>query len=88
MDIYNQLSSLLPVAKPSIDDKENRIRIDNFRIKSDNLLNKHVDLDKVLELLKTTAREHWDDLPREVYNAFYCCISWHRHAYRYSISLH
>jgi hypothetical protein len=27
---------------------------------------------------------HWDEVPRDVYNAFYCCIAWCRHAYRWA----
>jgi len=86
LDIYHEMAPLLPAAKPSLDDSENRVRIDTFRARSAKLLNDRVDLGSVVELLRAAAAGRWDIVPRDVYNAFYCCVAWHRHAYRYVLT--
>jgi len=75
IDIYHEMKSLLPAAKPSLVDEENRVRIDNFRARHAKLLNDLVDLEAVTQLLKATKAGRWDVFPRNVYNAFYCCVA-------------
>ncbi|KAK0658054.1 hypothetical protein B0T16DRAFT_426019 [Cercophora newfieldiana] len=83
IDIYHEMKALLPAAKPSLVDEENRVRIDYFRARHAKLLEDKVDLEAVTQLLKAAEAGRWDAFPRDVYNAFYCCIAWHRHAYRW-----
>jgi len=82
LDIYYEMAPLLATSNPSLDDDINKVRIDYFRSRQATLLDDHVDLDAVTELLKAAESGRWDVFPRDVYNAFYCCIAWHRHAYR------
>lgn len=86
MDIYHEMAPLLPAATPSLDDEVNRVRITYFRSRLAKLLDDLVDLDAVSELLRAADSGRWDVFPRDVYNAFYCCVAWHRHAYRYGRS--
>jgi len=83
MDIYHEMKAQLPAAIPSLDDAVNRTRIDLFRARHAKLLNDRVDLEAVTQLLKAADTGRWDVFPRDVYNGFYCCIAWHRHAYRF-----
>ncbi|KAK4444714.1 hypothetical protein QBC34DRAFT_474141 [Podospora aff. communis PSN243] len=83
LDIYHEMKALLPAAKPSLDDDENRSRIDSFRSRHAKLLESRVDLPAVTQLLQAADAGRWDVFPRDVYNGFYCCIAWHRHAYRW-----
>ncbi|KAK0631240.1 hypothetical protein B0T14DRAFT_420414 [Immersiella caudata] len=83
MDIYHEMKDLLPAAKPSLVDDENRIRIDFFRARHAKLLEDRVELPAVTALLQAADAGRWDAFPRDVYNGFYCCIAWHRHAYRW-----
>lgn len=82
MDIYHEMKDLLPAAEPSLDDAENRLKINDFRIRHAKLLDQRVNLADVMSLLKHASSGRWDVFPRDVYNAFYCCVAWHRHAYR------
>ena len=82
MDIYHEMKDLLPAAVPSLDDEENRLKIDTFRTRHEKLLDERINLPEVMSLLKAASSGRWDVFPRDVYNAFYCCVAWHRHAYR------
>ncbi|KFA81405.1 hypothetical protein S40288_11738 [Stachybotrys chartarum IBT 40288] len=84
-DIYHELSPLLSQKTSSLDDQVNRARIVDFRRKYEDLLRDKVDLEKVRKLFDAAAKGQWDTFPRDVYNAFYCCIASSRHAYRWSI---
>lgn len=81
-EIYFELAPLLSVEKASLDDEVNRVRIVNYRAQFRNLLAERVDLDRVKAVLETVERGSWDVISRDTYNAFYCCISSCRHAYR------
>ena len=81
-EIYFELAPLLSVEKASLDDEVNRVRIANYRAQFRRLLAERVDLDQVRSLLEAADAGHWDLVPRDVYNAFYCCVSSCRHAYR------
>ncbi|KAJ3498993.1 hypothetical protein NLG97_g698 [Lecanicillium saksenae] len=82
--IYLELAKLLPSSPASLDDDTNRIVIDKFRCRFVNLLQQHVDLEAVLRLLKQAENEK-NIMSGEIHNAFYCCIAWCRHAYRWGI---
>ena len=82
MDIYHEMKALLPVAEPSLDKVENRLKIAAFRIRHGKLLDERINLTDVMSLLQAASSGRWDIFPRDVYNAFYCCVAWHRHAYR------
>ncbi|KAK4150848.1 hypothetical protein C8A00DRAFT_17672 [Chaetomidium leptoderma] len=83
LDIYHEMKSLLPAANPSLDDEVNRTRIDYFRSRHAKLLDERIKHDQVSRLLEAADAGRWDVFPRDIYNAFYCCIAWHRHAYRW-----
>ncbi|KAJ6780590.1 hypothetical protein PWT90_07117 [Aphanocladium album] len=82
--IYLELADLLPASPASLDDGSNRIAIDKFRERIVELLKQHVDVAAVLSLLKQVEYEK-GTMSGEVHNAFYCCIAWCRHAYRWGI---
>lgn len=83
-EIYLEISSLLPQETPSLDDEVNKIRIADFRSNFRRLLRDRVDLTQVKRLLEASDSGQWDLFPRDTYNAFYCCIAWSRHAYRWA----
>ena len=72
----------LASAEASLDDAANRLRIDRFRSQFRQLLKEKVDLIQVRTLLENVDHGRWDVVPRDTYNAFYCCIASCRHAYR------
>lgn len=80
--MYLELASLLPVAKPSLDDIENSIAINRFRLHFCRLMQQYIHLDQVTHVLESVANGDEDAIAPETYNAFYSCISWCRHAYR------
>ncbi|KAK3386457.1 hypothetical protein B0H63DRAFT_540340 [Podospora didyma] len=82
-DIYLEMAPLLPAENPSLDDDANTERITGFRARHTELLDSLVNLEAVSRLLQAAEAGRWDVFPRDVYNAFYCCIAWHRHAYRW-----
>jgi hypothetical protein len=81
-EIYEELGPLLPTDTPSLDDQVNSARIAQFRAKFRNRLRERVDLGSVRQLLRAAESGRWDVFPRDIYNAFYCCIASCRHAYR------
>ncbi|KAF1840882.1 uncharacterized protein K460DRAFT_410277 [Cucurbitaria berberidis CBS 394.84] len=83
-EIYQELVLLLPTATPSLNDQVNTTRIANFRLRFRDLLYKRVNLAQVKQLLEAADADRWDVFPRDVYNAFYCCIASSRHAYRWA----
>lgn len=83
-EIYLELAPLLPKMKPSLDDDTNREDIANFRSRFRQLLRDRVDLAKVKHLLEAAEAGRSDVFPRDMYNAFYCCIASSRHAYRWA----
>lgn len=80
--IYLALAGSLPTASPSLDQNANRVTIDQFRLRFDNLLQQHVDLVDVLDVFEEAKNEALDNLSPAVRNAFYSCVAWCRHAYR------
>lgn len=82
--IYLELAPLLPQHKASLDHETNRARIANFRSQFRKQLAERVDLSQVRQLLEAAESGRWDVFPRDVYNAFYCCIASSRHAYRWA----
>ncbi|KAK1918933.1 hypothetical protein P3342_001062 [Pyrenophora teres f. teres] len=83
-EIYLELAPLLPQAEPSLDDQINIKLISAFRQRFRELLRKRVDLVEVKKLLQAADAGRWVDFPRDVYNAFYCCVASSRHAYRWA----
>ena len=81
--IYDDMAPRLPAADISTDDAVNTARVTAFRGRFDALLAERVDLDAVTRLLAAADAGRWDVFPRDAYNAFYCCIAWCRHAYRW-----
>ncbi|KAI1394364.1 uncharacterized protein F4822DRAFT_387985 [Hypoxylon trugodes] len=82
--IYEEMAPLIPQETPSLDDEVNKERIESFRSRFRKLLQGKVDLVQVRSLLEAAEAGRWDVFPRDMYNAFYCCISWSRHAYRWA----
>ena len=82
--IYMDLAPLIPQAKPSLDDRVNLARISSFREQFRKLPREQIDLAQVNHLLDAADAGRWDVFPRDVYNAFYCCIASSRHAYRWA----
>lgn len=80
--LYMELASSLAVTTPSLDDGVNSNRIANFRLRFRKLLDDRVNLTEVMAVLEGAVVGGGDSVSRESYNAFYCCISWCRHAYR------
>ncbi|KAF2109444.1 hypothetical protein BDV96DRAFT_502674 [Lophiotrema nucula] len=83
-EVYLELASLLPQATASLDDQVNIARIAEFRFRFRELLHERVNLNDVQQLLKAADAGRWDIFPRDMYNAFYCCIASSRHAYRWA----
>lgn len=81
-EIYLQLAPLLPVTTPSLDDDYNRNLITKFRGQFEVLLKQNIELADVISLLEDAAAGNWSIMTREIYNAFYACLAWSRHAYR------
>ena len=82
--VLQEMAPLLPKKTPSLDDEGNLASIDNFRSRYRTLLSQRIDLAQVEQLLKAADAGRWDVIPRDVYNAFYCCIATSRHAYRWA----
>ncbi|KAI1082078.1 hypothetical protein F5B20DRAFT_588167 [Whalleya microplaca] len=82
-EIYLELAPLIPKETVSLDDEVNTAHILDFRSQFRRLL-RNVDLAKVKQLLEAADAGQWDVFPRDVYNAFYCCIASSRHAYRWA----
>ncbi|KAK4166957.1 hypothetical protein QBC43DRAFT_376906 [Cladorrhinum sp. PSN259] len=83
-EIYNEMAPLLPAAHASTDDSVNLEIITTFRARFRKLLDDKVDLDQVNSLLAAADAGRWDVFPRDTYNAFYACVAWCRHAYRWA----
>ncbi|OTB00861.1 hypothetical protein M426DRAFT_323976 [Hypoxylon sp. CI-4A] len=83
-EIYFELAPLLPKATASIDDDVNRQLVADFRARFAKLLRDRIDLPQVIKLLQAAEAGRWDVIPRDTYNAFYCCIASCRHAYRWA----
>lgn len=83
-EVYLELAPLLPQHGSSLDNKTNVARITNFRFQFSKRLSQRVDLNQVKQLLEAVDAGRWDVFPRDVYNAFYCCIASSRHAYRWA----
>lgn len=83
-EIYLELAPLLPQRNPSFDYETNMTRITTFRSRYREMLHERVDLPSVKRLLEAAESGQWDLFPRDVYNAFYCCIGTSRHAYRWA----
>ncbi|KAK4185422.1 hypothetical protein QBC35DRAFT_503696 [Podospora australis] len=83
-EIYLEMAPLLPAANVSLDDNVNLQRISFFRTRFAELLSEKVDLQQVNRLLEAADAGRWDIFPRDVYNGFYCCVAWCRHAYRWA----
>lgn len=81
-EIYHEMAPLLPAADVSLDDEVNEQRITLFRTRFRQLLSEQVNLQEVTRLLAAADAGRWDVFPRDVYNGFYSCIAWCRHAYR------
>ncbi|KAH8890621.1 hypothetical protein GQ53DRAFT_794661 [Thozetella sp. PMI_491] len=84
-EIYLQLAPFLPMTRPCLDDDYNSRRISRFRDHFREFLSHNVDREQVRQLLDVVELGQSDALSQEVYNAFYCCIAWCRHAYRWGI---
>lgn len=83
-DVLQEMGRLLPRSTPSLDDEANLATISAFRARYRDLLSQRIDLDQVEHLLAAADAGRWDVVPRDVYNAFYCCIAASRHAYRWA----
>ncbi|KAK3299617.1 uncharacterized protein B0H64DRAFT_430588 [Chaetomium fimeti] len=83
-EIYEEVAPLLPTEHASLDDEVNKARITNFRSRLQQLLRERIDLAQVEELLQAADAGRWDVFPRDTYNAFYACVAWCRHAYRWA----
>lgn len=82
--IYLQLASRLPRSAASLDDGANRMAICKFRELFCELLRQHVDADAVSDLFEKAENDK-GAVSREIKNAFYSCMAWCRHAYRWVI---
>ncbi|GAB1316971.1 Indoleamine 2,3-dioxygenase [Madurella fahalii] len=82
-EIYHEMAPLLPAANISLDDEVNERRVTYFRTRFQQLLSERVNVQEVAQLLEAADAGRWDVIPRDVYNAFYSCIAWCRHAYRW-----
>ncbi|KAK4040495.1 hypothetical protein C8A01DRAFT_15655 [Parachaetomium inaequale] len=82
-EIYHEMAPLLAAVNISLDDDVNRQRVTHFRSRFQQLLSERVNLGEVTQLLEAADAGRWDVFPRDVYNAFYSCIAWCRHAYRW-----
>ncbi|KAK0705836.1 hypothetical protein B0T21DRAFT_405348 [Apiosordaria backusii] len=80
-EIYHEMAPLLPAENVSLDDNINEQRILAFRSRFAQLLSQKVNLTEVERLLQAADAGRWDVFPRDVYNGFYCCLAWCRHAY-------
>ncbi|EAQ90289.1 hypothetical protein CHGG_02224 [Chaetomium globosum CBS 148.51] len=83
-EIYEEVAPLLPTEHVSLDDEVNKARITSFRTRLQQLLHERVDLTQVEALLAAADAGRWDVFPRDTYNAFYACVAWCRHAYRWA----
>ncbi|KAE8149661.1 hypothetical protein BDV25DRAFT_155887 [Aspergillus avenaceus] len=83
-DIYLELVPTLPAANPSLDDDVNQEKRNKYRMRMRKLLSERVDIVGVEKLMIAAAAGDTDAFPRDVYNAFYCCIAVCRHAYRWA----
>ncbi|KAK4195140.1 hypothetical protein QBC40DRAFT_310917 [Triangularia verruculosa] len=83
-EIYHEMAPLLPAENVSLDDTVNEQRIVEFRSRFAQLLTQKVDLAGVEKLLRAADSGRWDIFPKDVYNGFYCCLAWCRHAYRWA----
>ncbi|KAK4174626.1 hypothetical protein QBC36DRAFT_388820 [Triangularia setosa] len=83
-EIYHEMAPLLPAENVSLDDDTNERRIFEFRSLFTQLLSQKVNLAEVERLLQAADAGRWDVFPRDVYNGFYCCVAWCRHAYRWA----
>lgn len=83
-EVLREMAPLLPKKTPSLDDEANLASIADFRSQYRTLLSERIDLAQVEQLLKAIDAGRWDVVPRDVYNAFYCCIATSRHAYRWA----
>ncbi|KAI1906164.1 hypothetical protein LOZ61_006806 [Ophidiomyces ophidiicola] len=83
-NIYLELISLLPTARPSLDDDINNERRNKYRSIMRKLLSERVNIFEVEILLASVEAGSWDLCPRDVYNGFHCCVAVCRHAYRWA----
>lgn len=83
-DVLREMAPLLPKTAPSLDDEDNMAYISDFRSRYRTLLNATIDLGQVEQLFMAADAGRWDVFPRDIYNAFYCCIATSRHAYRWA----
>lgn len=82
-ETYLKFAPLLPQHQSSLDNEANLARITSFRHQFSTELSERVDLNRVKQLLVAAESGRWDLFPRDIYNAFYCCIAYSRHAYRW-----
>lgn len=83
-EVLRDMAPLLPKETPSLNDEANLAYITDFRSRYRTQLSHRIDLDQVEKLLRAADAGRWDVFPRDVYNAFYCCIATSRHAYRWA----
>lgn len=83
-EVLRDMAPLLPKKTPSLNDEVNLAYIVDFRSRYRTQLSHRIDLDQVEKLLRAADAGRWDVFPRDVYNAFYCCIATSRHAYRWA----
>lgn len=85
-DIYLEIIPLLSVdAKHAYDDATNIERRRNYRSSMRKFLAERINTTEVKTVLELAAAGQWNEIPREAYNGFYCCVAVCRHAYRYSL---
>ncbi|KAI0889718.1 uncharacterized protein GGS22DRAFT_183061 [Annulohypoxylon maeteangense] len=82
--IFLELAPWLATATPSLDDAVNTERRERYRGTMKKLLQDRVRLESVMKILEDVEADNWELVTRDVLNAFYCCISLCRHAYRWA----
>lgn len=81
-EICLESSHSLSASEGLLDDDFLTIRRVKFRQRMQDLLNAQIDIPAVVSILETDKGK---SCPRDVLNAFYCCIAVCRHAYRWAV---
>lgn len=82
--LYLEMAPSLAVSQASLDSSANMVAIEAFRSWLRNIIRQRVDLDAVMNVLGAAENGDGSAMTRDVHNAFYACLSWCRHAYRYA----
>ncbi|KAJ6561221.1 hypothetical protein DFH09DRAFT_1083184 [Mycena vulgaris] len=81
--VFFAIANFIPVSEASLDDDENRIRIDQFRDSLRAALEENVDLEAVRQTLNYGQQ---GEMEASGWMGFFACIAYLRHAYRWGVS--